>query len=200
VPTNDGLTLVVVGWPMAESDSYKADVEANFFRTLDLAPEFAARVAAATRVERFSGTACDNFFRKPFGPGWALVGDAGYTKDPITAQGITDAFRDAELCADAVDEWLGGRATFDDAMSRYQGTRDAAVGPIYDFTAQLASLAPPPAELQQLLGAASGNAEAMADFISLTTGTVSPVDFFDPANIGRIMGAAVSAGAGAGAH
>jgi flavin-dependent dehydrogenase len=196
MPTNDGLTLVVVGWPMAESTAYKADVEANFFKTLELAPEFAARVAKATRVERFTGTACDNFFRRPFGPGWALVGDAGYTKDPITAQGITDAFRDAELCAAAVDAWLAGRSSFDDAMSSYQSTRDAAVGPIYEFTAQLASLAPPPPELQQLLGAAYGNPEAMADFVSLTTGTVSPVDFFDPATLGRIMEAA----AGVGAH
>ncbi|HUP85803.1 MAG TPA: NAD(P)/FAD-dependent oxidoreductase [Acidimicrobiales bacterium] len=193
LPTNDGLTLVVVGWPMAESSAYKSDVEANFFKTLELAPEFAARVAAATRVERFTGTACDNFFRQPYGPGWALVGDAGYTKDPITAQGITDAFRDAELCAVAIGAWLDGRASFDDALSTYQSTRDAAVGPIYEFTAQLASLAPPPAELQQLLGAAYGNTEAMADFVSLTTGTVSPVDFFDPGNIGRIMGAAVGA-------
>jgi flavin-dependent dehydrogenase len=190
MPTNDGLTLVVVGWPMAESTAYKADVEANFFKTLELSPSFAARVAKATRVERFTGTACDNFFRQPYGPGWALVGDAGYTKDPITAQGITDAFRDAELCAAAVDEWLAGRSSFDDAMSSYQATRDATVGPIYEFTAQLASMAPPPPELQQLLGAAYGNTEAMTDFVSLTTGTVSPVDFFDPANIGRIMGAA----------
>ncbi len=73
---------------------------------------------------------------------------------------------------------------------------DDAVGPIYEFTAQLASLTPPPPELQQLLGAACGNPEAMSDFVSLTTGTVSPVDFFDPANIGRIVGAAVSAGVG----
>jgi flavin-dependent dehydrogenase len=71
-----------------------------------------------------------NFFRKPFGPGWALVGDAGYTKDPITAQGITDAFRDAELCATAVDEALDGGRAFDDAMAAYQRTRDAQALPI----------------------------------------------------------------------
>jgi 2-polyprenyl-6-methoxyphenol hydroxylase-like FAD-dependent oxidoreductase len=190
MPTNDGLTLVVVGWPMAESNAYKADVEANFLKTLELAPEFAARVAKATRVDRFTGTACDNFFRTPFGPGWALVGDAGYTKDPITAQGITDAFRDAELLADGLHAWLGGASTFDEAMSSYQATRDAAVGMIYEHTAQLASMAAPPPELQQLLGAVHGNTEAMADFVSLMAGTVSPMDFFDPANIGRIMAAA----------
>ena len=193
MPTNDGLTLVVVGWPMAESTAYKADVEANFFKTLELSPGFAARVAKATRVERFAGTACDNFFRKPFGAGWALVGDAGYCKDPITAQGITDAFRDAELCAAALHAWLSGGASYGDAMSAYQATRDDAVGMIYEYTAQLASMAPPPPELQELLGAVHGNGEAMADFVSLMSGTVSPAQFFDPANIGRIMGASVPA-------
>ena len=49
-----------------------------------------------------------NYFRKPYGPGWALVGDAGYNKDFITAQGIIDAFLDAELCAAALDESLSG--------------------------------------------------------------------------------------------
>jgi 2-polyprenyl-6-methoxyphenol hydroxylase-like FAD-dependent oxidoreductase len=192
MPTNDGLTLVVVGWPIEEAAAYKADVEANFTKTFELCPDFAARIALATRVEPFRGAACDNFFRRPYGPGWALVGDAGYTKDPITAQGITDAFRDAELCAGAIGDWLGGRSSFDDAMSGYQATRDAAVGPVYEFTAQLASLTPPPPELQQLLGAAAGDPEAMSDFVSLTTGTVSPVEFFDPANIGRIMAGAAA--------
>ena len=99
MPTNDGLTLLVVGWPYGESSAYKADVEASYLKTLELAPEVADRVRGATREARFAGGAVPNFFRKPFGPGWALVGDAGYTKDPITAQGISDAFRDAELCS-----------------------------------------------------------------------------------------------------
>ena len=72
------------------------------------------------------GAALPNFFRKPYGPGWALVGDAGYQKDPITAQGIQDAFRDAELCAGALDEALSGARPFDEAMADYQRARDDA--------------------------------------------------------------------------
>ena len=83
-------------------------------------PQFAERVRGATREERFSGGSVPNFFRKPYGPGWALVGDAGYTKDPITAQGISDAFRDAELCAAALDDAFTGGRSFDDAMADYQ--------------------------------------------------------------------------------
>lgn len=189
-PTNDGLTMLVVGWPYAESTAFKADVEANYLRTLDLAPEFAERVRAATREERFAGGGVPNFFRKPFGPGWVLVGDAGYTKDPITAQGMSDAFRDAELCSSALDETFAGGRSFEDAMAAYQRARDAQVLSIYDFTTQLATLEPPPPQMQQLFGAMRGNQDAMDAFVSVTAGTVSPVEFFDPENIGRIMSAA----------
>ncbi|MEY2431047.1 MAG: hypothetical protein QOC92_772 [Acidimicrobiaceae bacterium] len=192
-PTNDGLTLLVVGWPYAESKAYKADVEANYLKTLELAPEFADRVRAATREERFAGGAVPNFFRKPFGPGWALVGDAGYTKDPITAQGISDAFRDAELCTTALDATFNDGRPFDDAMSAYHQTRDAEVLPIYEFTTQLATLEAPPVEMQQLLGAVYGNREAMDAFVGVAAGTLSPVEFFDPEHIGRIMSAAAAA-------
>ena len=188
--TNDGLTMLVVGWPFAEAQAYKADIEANYLKTLELAPEFAERVRAATREARFAGGASRNFLRRPFGPGWALVGDAGYNKDPITAQGISDAFRDAELCCTALEQTFGGGRAFDDAMSDYQQSRDAQVLPVYEFTTQLATLEPPPPEMQQLLGAVYGNPDAMDAFVSITAGTVSPVDFFDPEHIGRVMSAA----------
>ena len=187
LPTNDGLTLVVLGWPYAEHRSFTADVEGNFFRTLEMAPAFAERVRSATRVDRFYGSPVPNFFRKPYGPGWALVGDAGYTKDPITAQGIGNAFRDAELCAESLDASFAGRQNFDDAMKHYQNDRDAHSMPMYEFTAQLATLAPPPPDLQQLLGGIHGNQCAMDAFVSITAGTLSPVEFFDPANLAAFM-------------
>jgi flavin-dependent dehydrogenase len=192
-PTNDGLTLVVVGWPNAESSAYKSDVEANYLKTLELAPEFADRVRGAKREERFAGGAVPNFFRKPYGPGWALVGDAGYTKDPITAQGISDAFRDAELCAAALDATFTGTRPYAGAMADYQLTRDTHALPLYEFTTQLATMEPPPPEMQQLLGAMYGNQDAMNMFVSITAGTVSPIEFFDPENLGRLMSAAHSA-------
>ena len=189
-PTNDGLTMVVAGWPYAEAAAYKADVEANFLKTLELAPEFAARMRTAERTAPFLGGSVPGFFRTPFGPGWALVGDAGYNKDPITAQGISDAFNDAERCAAAVHAWLSGGSTYDAAMSSWQQARDNGAMPIYEFTSQLATLEPPPPEMQQLLGAVYGNQVAMDGFVSVVAGTVSPVEFFSPDNIGQIMQAA----------
>lgn len=193
-PTNDGLTMMVVGWPSAEAGAYKADVEANYLATLEAAPEFAERVRGATREDRFYGGGVPNFFRTPFGPGWALVGDAGYLRDPITAQGMTDAFRDAELCASALDESLDGRRPFEEAMAAYQSTRDAQVMGIYEFTTELATLEPPPPEMQQVLGAVHGNQGAMDDFASVAAGTLSPGEFFAPEHLGPIMGAAAARG------
>jgi 2-polyprenyl-6-methoxyphenol hydroxylase-like FAD-dependent oxidoreductase len=187
LPTNDNLTLVVLGWPYAEHKAFKHDVEGNFLSTLELSPAFAERVRAATRVDRFHGSPVPNFFRKPYGAGWALVGDAGYVKDPITAQGITNAFRDAELCSVALDATFTGERTFDEAMARYQAERDAESMPLYEFTTQLATLAPPPPEMQQLLGAIHEHPAAMDAFVSVTAGTLSPIEFFDPARLASVM-------------
>jgi flavin-dependent dehydrogenase len=187
IPTNDGLTLILVGCPRAEAAAFKADIEGNYLRTLDLAPELAESVRRAKREERFTGGAVPNFLRKPFGPGWALVGDAGYTKDPITAQGISDAFRDAELCAAALDQTFTGERSFEEAMAAYHSIRDAHVLPMYELTTQLATLEPPPPEMQRLLGTVAGNPEAMDAFVSMVAGTLSPAEFFDPDNLRQLV-------------
>ncbi len=189
-PTHDDLTLVVAGWPFAEWEANKGDVEGNYLAMFEMAPEFADRIHAAKRETRFAGTAVPNFFRRPFGPGWGLVGDAGYNKDFITAQGIADAFRDAELCANALDESFSGARSFDVAMGEYQSTRDEHVLPMFEFTCQLATLEPPPPEMQQLLGAAAGNQEAMDGFARVNAGVTSPAEFFSGENVGRIFAAA----------
>ena len=176
-PTHNGLTLTVGGWPYSEFETNKKDVEGNFLKSFDLAPEFADRVRGAKREAPFAGAAVSNFFRKPYGPGWALVGDAGYNRDPITAQGITDAFRDAERCAIALDQAFTGARSFDEAMSEYQRDRDEHVLPMYEFTCQLATLQPPPPEMQQLLGAIHGNQKAMDGFAQMNAGTISPAEF-----------------------
>lgn len=189
-PTNDDQTVVIAGWPFAEFGENKKDLEGNYLRTIDLAPDFAERVRAARRESRFYGATVPNYFRKPFGPGWALVGDAGYNKDFITAQGISDAFRDAELCSQALDESLSDKRAFDDAMGEYQSKRDEHALPMYEFTAQLATLEPPPPELQQVLRAMPGNQEAMDGFARVNAGVTSPAEFFSRESVERILAAA----------
>jgi 2-polyprenyl-6-methoxyphenol hydroxylase-like FAD-dependent oxidoreductase len=189
-PTNDGLTLVIGGWPYSEFEAKKADIERHFLEVIDLAPDFADRLRGARREERFAGMAVPGYFRKPFGQGWALVGDAGYNKDFITAQGIQDAFRDAERCARALDEAWSGRRAFEEAMADYQAARDEHVLPMYELTAEIASLEPPPPELQQILEAARGNQEAMDAFARVNAGVTSPAEFFSEDNVQRIFAAA----------
>jgi flavin-dependent dehydrogenase len=188
-PTHDDLTVVVAGWPHAEFAANKTDIEGHYLKSFDLAPEFSDRIRAAHRETRIVGTTVPNYFREPYGPGWALVGDAGYNKDFITAQGISDAFRDAELCATALDEAFSGARSFGEAMGRYQAARDGHVLPMYGFTAQLASLEPPPPELRQLLAAIHGNQQAMDGFARTNAGVTSPADFFSEESTGRIFAA-----------
>jgi flavin-dependent dehydrogenase len=190
LPTHHGLTTIIVGWPHDEFHAYRADVEANFLKTLELAPAFAERVRQGRREERFTGTAeLLNYFRKPYGPGWALVGDAGYHKDPITAQGISDAFRDAELVAEAIDAGLSGQRPIGDAMAECEQRRNESALPIYEFTCQLASLEPPPPEQQQLFAALRENQAETDRFMGLLAGTTPFAEFFAPQNIGRLMAA-----------
>jgi flavin-dependent dehydrogenase len=186
-PTNDDLTVVIGGWPYAEFDANRHDVEGNYRKMLELAPEFADRVRAARREARYVGTAVLNFFRRPYGPGWALVGDAGYNKDFITGHGMHDAFRDAELCATALDEAFSGASAFETAMGRYQSSRDQQVVPMYELTTQLATLQPPPPDLQRLLGAIHGHQEAMDGFARTMAGVTSPAEFFSEENVGQIL-------------
>ena len=103
-------------------------------------PHLAERVRSGKREERFVGTAdLPNFFRKPYGSGWALAGDAGYHKDPSTAQGITDAFRDAELLSEALDSGFTEHRPLEEALADYERQRNETVMPIYELTCQLAS-------------------------------------------------------------
>jgi 2-polyprenyl-6-methoxyphenol hydroxylase-like FAD-dependent oxidoreductase len=176
-PTNDGLTVVVAGWPMAEFAANRTDVERHYLATLDLVPAFAKRVRAARREAAFAGTAVHNYFRRPYGPGWALVGDAGYNRDFITAQGIQDAFRDAGRCATALHEALTGGRPYDEAMAAYQADRDAAALAMYDLTTELATLQPPPPEVRQRVAAAAGDQAAMDLFVQVNAGSRPPSDF-----------------------
>ena len=190
-PTNDGQTLTIGMWPHAAFHEVRADIEGHFMQALSLAPTLAERIRNGKRSERFYGTAdLPFFFRKPYGPGWALVGDAGYHKDPITAQGITDAFRDAELAASAIDAGLSGRRPLEEALADYERQRNEAAMPMYELTHQFATLEPPPPEMQQLFAALHHNQEQTNRFFGTITGTVPIAEFFAPQNLGRIMGAA----------
>jgi flavin-dependent dehydrogenase len=146
-PTNDGLQCVAVGGPDEMFHEFRKDIEGNYMRILNAIPSVAEKMKHAKQEERFIGTNDQpNFFRKPFGPGWALVGDAGYHRDFVTGLGITDAFRDAEFLAEALDDGFSGRKPIDEALAEYQRKRDEIAEPLYELTTQMVSGEPPTAE------------------------------------------------------
>jgi 2-polyprenyl-6-methoxyphenol hydroxylase-like FAD-dependent oxidoreductase len=187
-PTNDDLIMIYIAWPRSEFHQIRGDIEGAFLRTVDLAPQFAERLRQGKREARFVGTGdLPNFFRKPYGPGWALVGDAGYHLDPSTGQGITDAFRDAELLTEALDASFSGPQPLDEALGDYERQRNEASLPMYEFTCQGAALNPPTPEELALFEALAGNQDQIDRYFGILTGAVSIPEFFDPDNIGRIL-------------
>lgn len=143
-PTHHGQTMVFVQLPIARRAAFVRDVTASYLAALRSVPEVLADLDGARLASRVIGmTDLPNFFRVPSGPGWALVGDAGHHKDPLVARGISDAFRDAELLADAVVAHHGGSVPLADGMRRYQRVRDAASVDLADLNAHLAALDAP---------------------------------------------------------
>ena len=199
-PTNGGRHLVMVNWPARDFPTVRNDVEGHVWRALEAAPDFLARVREGRREEKWYGTAgVPGYFRKPYGRGWALVGDASYNRDPITAQGISDAFVDAEMLVEALTAWLGsGGASgnaFDEPLAAHESARNERVRAMYAFTTHLAALEPPPPHMRALFGALRGNQDATNAFLSAITGAIPLSDFMSNDNIGRIMAAATVVGA-----
>lgn len=187
-PTNDGLTCVAAIGPIEGFPAFRADVEGNFTQLLARFPAFAGRVRPDRRMERFQGTAdLPNLFRKPHGPGWALVGDAGYHKDPVTGQGISDAFRDAALLSEAIDAGLSGRADLPAALAEYETRRNMMAMPAYQGVLQALQFGPLPQELLALRAALRDNPTDTTQYLGVIAGSVHPGVFYAPENIGRIM-------------
>jgi flavin-dependent dehydrogenase len=157
IPTNDGCACVWAGAPATRFDALRGDLDAAHRLLLtEAAPELAAEIGpdgADGPVRGFPGV--PGFRRTAAGPGWALVGDAGYFKDPLTAHGLTDALRDAELLARAVLAAPPGGTARADALRDYQDTRDRLSDDVADITERIASYAWDLAELHDLLPALS---------------------------------------------
>ena len=147
IPTNDGNTCLFTGTHGQRfKDEIQADIAEGFHRVMaEGSPELALEMKAGGLSERYRAfPGHPGILRQSHGPGWALVGDAGYFKDPITAHGITDALCDAELLARAV-----GHGT-DAALAEYQSTRDVLCRDLFEITDAIAGYAWSIDELKQL--------------------------------------------------
>lgn len=186
--TNHGLTLIGVAFIAKDLPEVRADIERHHSEVIaQYAPELAERMSSGRRESRFVGGAIPYHIRRPYGPGWALVGDAGYQKDPCTASGITDAFRSAEWLAQAIDDGFSGRQPMEQALAKYEETRNQSEMPYFELTTQFAALAPPPQEVQDLLFALQFNPEQRSRFFGVLSHSVPVQEFFAPENVQKIM-------------
>ena len=185
-PTNDGLDMVFLFWPTEMAREVRADMDKAFSDSLKMVPELKARVDRGTRESRVSGThLLPNFFRQSGGPGWALVGDAAIHRDPITAQGMTNAFTHADILSDELIQAFGGERSLDDAVQRYHARQFQQLKPMFDYTVHLAKLQPLAPEVQQMLPMVMDNPQAIAAFIGAFLGSVPLDQVFPPTLLER---------------
>jgi flavin-dependent dehydrogenase len=186
-PTNDGLFAVFVAFGAEQLPAVRADLKTRFMAALDQAPALAGRIRAGRREGPIAGaTDLPNFLRKPYGPGWALVGDAGAHKDPFLALGMCDAFRDAGLLAAALHRHFADAVPYDEALSDYERQRNEATMMDYKQNLHLASFQPAPEDLLRIRAAIRGNFEASRQFYMAIEGMIPREDFFNPANLERV--------------
>ncbi|MDR2984114.1 MAG: FAD-dependent monooxygenase [Nocardiopsaceae bacterium] len=188
-PTNDDLTMVYVAAPMAEFASARADLDGHYLRTLDLCGDLGERVRSGTKAERLRTTPDQpNTFRRSHGPGWALAGDAGVVMDSISAQGMTNALRDASYLSAAVAAGLGGTQPLAAALHDHQRRRDRAIRGMYDFTVDLAAFPRVKPAQRQFLAAVAADQQETDRFLGAFAGIVPPEDYFTLGTAVRLLG------------
>jgi len=188
-PTNGELTMVYVAAPMTEFASARADLEAHYLRTLDLCGDLGERVRSGSRAERLRTTPDQpNTFRCSHGPGWALAGDAGVVMDSVSAQGMTNALRDASYLSAAVVAGLGSSRPLAGALRDHQRRRDRAIRGMYDFTLGLAAFPPARPGQRLFLAAVAADQQETDRFLGAFAGIVPPEDYFTLGTVARVLG------------
>ena len=172
IPTNAGQTCAFVSTtPLRMQELRRGGTEEAFAALLHLAGgPLADRTLDAQPAGRLHGWGGHpGYVRQAHGPGWALVGDAGYFKDPITTHGMTDALRDAQLLADAVVAATSGQTHERVAMARYQSTRDRLSHRLLEATEAVAAYDWDTPTIQRLLREVSAS---MSDEVDHLTGVL----------------------------
>jgi flavin-dependent dehydrogenase len=187
-PTNDGLNLLAVMRRNDRFGEFRRDVEGSFQEVYDqVAPELGEQLRErGERAESFRPMRYpDNYYRRSNGPGWALVGDAGYHKDPFTGWGITDAFKYGELLAEQLHLGLSGQCPIDDSMAQYAKLRDEESAGTFELTCSLAELSLTP-YYDAVFRATSQSPTYTSRFFGLIAGGIPGEDFFAPANLEQL--------------
>ncbi|MEU5695099.1 NAD(P)/FAD-dependent oxidoreductase [Actinosynnema sp. NPDC020468] len=187
-PTNDGLNLLAVMRRRDRFGEFRADVEGSFQEIFDqVAPELGEQLRdSGERAENWRPMRYpDNYYRRSHGPGWALVGDAGYHKDPFTGWGITDAFKYGELLAGLLHQGLSGERPIDDATAEYAKLRDEESAGTFELTTSISELTLSP-YYDSVFRATSQSPTGIKQFFGLIAGGIPGEQYFSPANLERM--------------
>lgn len=137
-PCDGGQSVVLLMPPTSQADEFRADPEAVFDKTVTRVAPLAERIADCRRVSKVRLSATHpSYFRRSWGPGWALAGDSGHFKDPVTAQGIRDAWRFGRLLGEAAAPVLDDPVALDRALAEYEADRDDQCLPMYQWSNRL---------------------------------------------------------------
>src|ERR1700722_4758401 len=189
VPTHDGVTLVLTYFPRHRFPEIRTGpLESQLAAIRQQAPDLSDELVGADQVMGIRGTGDQpNFFRKAFGSGWVLVGDAGHHLDSITARGITNAFIQAQILSEEIGAKLDDDAQLQSALSRFASRRDEALIDGYVSTLETSKLQVPSSRLE-MLRAISGVPAFTEKYFSLMAGMMSMDDFLTPELIELLFG------------
>jgi menaquinone-9 beta-reductase len=185
-PTDSGLYMAGVCPALGVKDAFLADRERSFMAGLDAWPELADLLAGASRIGPIRVMAnWHGYFREAVGPGWALLGDAGHFKDPTPAQGISDALRQAEHLADAVEAGLGGAVSIDDELSRWWRWRDQDAYEMHWFATDMGAAGASPVLNTQIMRDIAADDEAAEKLLRVLNHDIRPSQLLRPGRLGK---------------
>jgi 2-polyprenyl-6-methoxyphenol hydroxylase-like FAD-dependent oxidoreductase len=196
-PTDAGLFLAALVAPVDRRGELRGDRTSGYEAGIVRWPELAERLAPARRVgpvqmmSRWHG-----YFRESVGPGWVLVGDAGHFKDPTPGQGISDALRQAEALAPAIERALGGGEPPDEALRRWWAWRDRDAWEMYWFAQDMGAVDRAPMLLRALQARFAVEPQLVEDFLRVLSHDLPPSKVFTPSLILSVLGETLRAGAG----
>ncbi|MDQ3758819.1 MAG: FAD-dependent monooxygenase [Actinomycetota bacterium] len=192
-PCDGGLVLVLLMPPVARAHQFKGNIEGEYERTVAAIPELRARLDGCERRSKVRHTnSTASYFRRSSGPGWALPGDAGHFKDPITAQGIRDALRFGRLLGEAAGPVLDDPRALDRALKGWERRRNRECLETYQWTNRVAraeAMNPIEAELYRQAASDTEVGRALADVFSRS---VRPGELLTARLLARLAGRALT--------
>jgi len=194
-PCDGGLVLVLLMPPIARHDDFRGDLEGEYERTVAAIPELRARLEGCERHSKVRHTTSTaSYFRRSSGPGWALAGDAGHFKDPITAQGIRDAMRFGRLLGEAAARVLDDPRALDQVLGAWERRRNRECLETYQWTNRVAraeAMNPIEADLYRRAASDPQLGRTLADIFSRT---VRPGELLTARLLVRLAGRALVRG------